>query len=84
MKSTTYDSTSFNQCDIVLASGSERRAALLKEAGLTFRAHPVDVDEHIDEQLADDPVRRQSILQKRKPRLLLSNWLPKTTEVFWL
>jgi septum formation protein len=37
---------------IILASGSPRRAKLLKEAGLDFKIVPSDIDENYDEDLS--------------------------------
>ena len=38
--------------DIVLASQSPRRQELLKQMGLTYRVHAVDIDEHMERSLA--------------------------------
>ena len=42
--------------DIVLASQSPRRQELLKQMGLTFRVHAVDIDEHMERKLAPGPL----------------------------
>ena len=38
--------------DVVLASQSPRRQELLKQMGLRYRVHAVDIDEHMDRQMA--------------------------------
>ena len=68
MKSSEMDNKAIDQFDIVLASASERRAALLKEAGLTFRTYPVDVDESIDERLLDEPLEAAKYLAEKKAK----------------
>ncbi len=40
--------------DIVLASQSPRRQELLSQMGLTYRVHAVDIDEHMDRELAPE------------------------------
>ena len=42
--------------DIVLASQSPRRQELLKQMGLRYRVHAVDIDEHMDRNLAPGPL----------------------------
>ncbi len=38
--------------DIILASQSPRRQELLRQMGLTYRVHAVDIDEHMERRLA--------------------------------
>lgn len=40
--------------DIILASQSPRRQELLKQMGLSFRVHAVDIDEHMERDLSPD------------------------------
>lgn len=54
--------------DIVLASASPRRRQLLEEAGMSFRIHPVDVDEGLDSDVASEPVEAVKKLAERKAR----------------
>lgn len=42
--------------EIVLASQSPRRQDLLKQMGLSYRVHAVDIDEHTDRKLAPGPL----------------------------
>ena len=42
--------------DIVLASQSPRRQELLSQIGLSYRVHAVDIDEHLDRELAPGPL----------------------------
>ena len=57
-----------SEYDIVLASASPRRRALLEKAGVPFRVHAVDVDESLDERLAEDPVAAVGKLAERKAK----------------
>ena len=54
--------------DIVLASGSPRRRELLEKAGVEFRVHAVDVDESLDDELAQEPVEAVKRLAERKAK----------------
>ena len=54
--------------DIVLASASPRRRELLDRAGVTFRVHPVDADEELDDQLAAKPLEAVKCIAERKAR----------------
>ena len=54
--------------DIVLASASPRRRELLEKAGVEFRVHAVDVDESLDDGLAQDPVEAVKRLAERKAK----------------
>ena len=54
--------------DIVLASASPRRRELLAQTGIAFSVHAVDVDESLDERLADDPVEAVKKLAERKAK----------------
>ena len=42
--------------EIVLASQSPRRQELLKQMGLSYRVHAVDIDERTDRKLAPGPL----------------------------
>jgi len=57
-----------DECDIVLASASPRRRELLEQAGVEFRVHAVDVDETLDERLAEDPMAAVAKLAERKAK----------------
>lgn len=52
--------------DVVLASASPRRRALLEEAGVSFRVHAVDADESLEPDLAADPPEAAKKLAERK------------------
>ena len=54
--------------EIVLASASPRRRELLAQTGVDFRIHAVDVDETLDERLAEDPVEAVGKLAERKAK----------------
>lgn len=52
--------------DIILASGSPRRSALLKEAGVDFTVRASEVDEELDAALLADPPEAVKKLAERK------------------
>lgn len=52
--------------DIVLASQSPRRRELLTQMGLSYRVHAVDIDEHMDRDLAPGPLVEAISREKAK------------------
>ena len=54
--------------DIVLASASPRRRALLEDACVRFRVHAVDADETLSPELVDNPLEAVKKLAERKAK----------------
>lgn len=59
--------------EIILASASPRRRELLSGLGLSFKVHPSDVEETVEE-LPDDPKERVHLLAKRKARSVADHY----------
>ena len=65
-ESNTTENESSSSLDVILASGSPRRRALLEEAGVKFTVRASEVDESLDADTLADPSEAAKKLAERK------------------